>query len=109
MNKFSCILLPTAFLMAFGGGVSGDENIYNTGNYDYNNPDAPAPLNYDDNSNSIYYPDGYQNWHNSLTLQKATRRQFPFLTGIPLELVASVGGVSTLLSPMEGLNRLSIF
>ena len=96
--------------MAFGGrGVSCDENTDNTGNYDYTNAATPAPLYFDDNSNAIYYPDGYQNWHNSLTLQKATRRQFPFLTGIPLELVASVGGVSTLHYLMEGLNRSSFF
>ena len=103
MNTYRLILLPTAFLMAFGAMVSGDENTYNTGNYDYNNLDAPAPLHYDDNNNSIYYPDGYQNWHNIL-LQKATRRQFPFaqilsrqaFAGIPFGIVASVGGVSTL-------------
>ena len=90
--------------MVFGGRVSGGKDTDITGNYDNDNTAAGS---YD--YNDIYYPDGYQNWHNSLTLQKATRRQFPFLAGIPLELVASVGGVSTLLSPIEGLNCLSIF
>ena len=102
MNKLCGILLP-AFLVAISGrGVSGDENTDNTGNYDYTNSATPAPLYFDDNSNAIYYPDGYQNWYNSYQLQKAgfgvrqpqiASRQFPF-AGIPLQLVAAVGGVS---------------
>ena len=101
MNNYRWILLPTAFLMAFGGKVFGDENTDNTGNYDYINSVTPAPLYFDDNSNAIYYPDGYQNWYNGYQLQKAgfgfrqpqilSRQAF---AGIPLGIVASVGGVS---------------
>ena len=61
MNKFFRTLLPVAaFLMAFGRRVSGDEYTDNTSNYDYTNLATPAPLYFDDNSNAIYYPDGYQ-------------------------------------------------
>ena len=112
MNTYRLILLPTAFLMAFGGKVSGVENTDNTSNYDYINSVTPAPLYFDDNSNAIYYPDGYQNWYNSYQLQKAgfgsrqpqiASRQFPF-AGIagPLQLVAAVGGVSY---PKRTLNQ----
>ena len=100
MYKFCCILI----LMVFGGRVSAGKDTDITGNYDNDNTAAGS---YD--YNDIYYPDGYQNWHNSFTLQKATRRQFPFLAGIPLELVASVGGVCTLHYLMKGLNPVSIF
>ena len=58
---------------------------------------ASARLYFEDDTNDIYYPDGYQNWYTSHQLKRAgvlpTRRQFG-LAGLPLGLIAAIGGVS---------------
>ena len=107
MNSILSVFLVV--LTTFSVSGTQDADIYQFFNEKQAVEDAastasPAPLYFEDDTNAIYYPDGYQNWYTSHQLQKAgvlpTRRQFG-LAGLPLGLIAAIGGVSSYCSYVQ--------